>query len=141
MATRRIGFATINCGRNCGWMYLMTPFDASVALTEATLPPDMPPGWATELVWAAVKAIPGAGFVSVEDCRGARPACDGSPPTSRGAPCRWKAGNGKASGNGWRRPWWLRWPDREVPGAVGIPLGRSLRRWPRVDARQCQMWG
>ena len=48
-------------------------FDVSVDLTEATLPHGMPPGRANELVLAAVRAIPGAQLVSVEDCRGAPP--------------------------------------------------------------------
>ena len=48
-------------------------FDVSVDLTEAVMPLGMPPGRAAELVLAAVRAIPGAQFVSVEDCRGAPP--------------------------------------------------------------------
>ena len=49
----------------------MLYFDVSVDLT--TLPPDMPPARAIELVLSAVRAIPGAGWGSVEDCRGAPP--------------------------------------------------------------------
>ncbi len=46
-------------------------FDVSVDLTHGTMPPGMPLDLAVAKVQDAIRAIPGAEFVSVEDCRGA----------------------------------------------------------------------
>lgn len=46
-------------------------FDVSVDLTQGTIPSGMPPDAAIAKVQAVIRAIPGAGFLSVEDCRGA----------------------------------------------------------------------
>ncbi len=49
----------------------MLQFDASVDLTEHNIPPGMPPAVAVERARAALGALTGAGWVSVEWCGGA----------------------------------------------------------------------
>ena len=49
----------------------MLQFDASVDLTEHNIPPGMPPTVAVERAREALRALTGAGWVSVEWCGGA----------------------------------------------------------------------
>ena len=105
----------------------MLRYDVSIDLTEAILSPGMPPSRAAELVRAAVRALPGAGWVSVEDCRGAPPGLRWVTTSRRGARRRRAVVNGRAFARRWQRRWSSRWPDREGPAASDTLRVRGLR--------------